>query len=207
MFGSALPLAERYADLLAGAGVERGLIGPRETGRLWDRHLLNSAVMAEVLPHGGTVADVGSGAGLPGIPIALARPDLHLVLVEPLKRRATFLDEVVDELDLADRVQVVRLRAEDAVGTVSADVVVSRALAPLARLVRWCLPLTTPSGHVAALKGESAPAEIDRDLAEVEAAGGGAPDVVRCGVGVVDPAATVVRVPRHGSSLDAPTSP
>lgn len=201
MFGTALPSAEAYAERLATDGVEWGLIGPRETPRLWDRHLLNSAVTAEVLPRGATVADVGSGAGLPGIPIALARPDLRLVLVEPLLRRAAFLAEVIDELGLGDRVEVVRHRAEEAVGSVSADVVVSRALAPLDRLVRWCLPLCSPTGHVAALKGGSAPDEVARDAVAVRAAGGGEPEVVRCGEGLLEQPATVVRVPRADQAL------
>ncbi len=136
-----LPLAERYAELLATEGVVRGLIGPREAPRLWERHLLNCAVLAELLPEGATVCDIGSGAGLPGLVVAIARPDLRVTLVEPLLRRTTFLDEVVDELGLAGSVEVVRGRAEELHGARTFDVVTSRAVAPLERLLAWSMPL------------------------------------------------------------------
>ena len=155
----------RYVQLLATAGVERGLIGPGETDRLWERHVFNSAALADLVPGGADVVDVGSGAGLPGIPLALRRPELTVTLLEPLLRRATFLNEVVEALDLADRVTVVRARAEDHGATY--DVVASRALAPLPRLLGWCLPLLAPGGRVLAVKGRSAQDEVDavaRDL-------------------------------------------
>src|SRR3954447_14587324 len=143
VFGSRLPLAVRYAELLGTVAVERGLIGPREGGRIWSRHLLNSAVVEDLVPIDARVVDVGSGAGLPGLALALARPDLQVALVEPLLRRTEFLTEAVRALELADRVRVVRGRAEDgatrlAVG--GAAIVVARAVAPLDRMVRWCLP-------------------------------------------------------------------
>lgn len=165
VFGSGYELANRYVDILATRGIEWGLIGPREGDRLWDRHVLNSVAPVELLPRGATVADVGSGAGLPGIPLALLRPDLRVALVEPLLRRATFLSQAVDELGLEDRVTVVRARAEDHDGRY--DVVVSRALAPLPRLVAWCDPLRQPEGQIIALKGRSASDELTgagRDL-------------------------------------------
>ena len=154
-----LPLVERYAELLATAGVERGLIGPREAPRLWDRHLLNCAVVGDVIPEGASVADIGSGAGLPGLVIAIARPDLTLTLVEPLLRRTTFLTEVVGELHL-DNVEVVRGRAGALHGRRVFDVVTSRAVAPLGRLLEWSMPLVAPSGALVAMKGSSVDAEI-----------------------------------------------
>lgn len=159
MFADELPLAVAYAERLAGPGVERGLIGPREVDRLWERHLLNSAAVAAAVPDGVGVVDVGSGAGLPGIPLALARPDLHVSLVEPLLRRATFLTEACDALGL-DRVDVVRSRAED-LPNGEADVVVARAVAPLPRLLQWTLPLLRPGGRLVAMKGRSAGDELE----------------------------------------------
>ena len=153
-----LPLAERFAELLATAGVERGLIGPREAPRLWDRHLLNCAMLAEAVPPGVSVADLGSGAGLPGLVLAIARPDLRMTLVEPLERRTTFLEEVVAELALP--VEVVRGRAEALHGVRVFDVVTSRALAPLDRLLAWSMPLVAPEGVMLAMKGRSLEEEI-----------------------------------------------
>jgi 16S rRNA (guanine527-N7)-methyltransferase len=188
LFGDLLPLALRYAGWLAGPGVERGLLGPREAARLWDRHLLNSAVVGSLLSPGESVVDVGSGAGLPGIPMALARPDCSFVLLEPLLRRATFLAEVVADLGLSPRVSVVRARAEDVAGA-SYDVAVARAVAPLDRLAGWCLRLVRPGGRLLALKG-------DRAEAEVAAAPRLRARIVRVGDGLVDPPTTVVTIDR-----------
>ena len=151
LFGSRLDRAQRYAEILAGAGVERGLLGPREVDRLWDRHILNSAAIAELLETGERVADIGSGAGLPGIPLALARPDLRVTLIEPLLRRSEFLREVVDDLGLD--MTIVRGRAEDLsvrqqVGEM--DAVVSRAVASLDKLTEWSMPLLRLVGRMAA---------------------------------------------------------
>lgn len=158
-----MPLAQRYAGLLASAGVERGLIGPRETPRLWSRHLLNSAVLAEAVPAGASVADVGSGAGLPGVPLAIARPDVSVTLIEPLLRRATFLDEVVADLGLSN-VSVIRARGEDLHASDDLepgfDVVTSRAVAALSQLLDWCMPLVAPGGAMVALKGSSVGDEL-----------------------------------------------
>lgn len=156
-----LPVLQRYAELLATDGVVRGLIGPRETPRLWDRHLINCGLLAQLLPDGARVADLGSGAGLPGLVLALARPDLQVTLVEPLLRRTTFLQEAVTALG-ADNVAVVRARAEELHGHRTFEVVTSRALAPLPRLLAWSMPLVTRNGQVLALKGSSAGAEIER---------------------------------------------
>ncbi len=158
VFGDQFRSAQHYVDILATRGIEWGLIGPREGDRLWDRHVLNSVAPAELLPSGATVADVGSGAGLPGIPLALLRPDLRVTLVEPLLRRATFLTQAVEELGLGDWVTVARARAEE--HDARYDVVVSRALAPLPRLVTWCEPLRQPDGVILALKGRSALDEL-----------------------------------------------
>lgn len=187
----------RYAAVLAGAGVERGLLGPREAQRVWSRHVANSAVLEELVPTGVRVVDVGSGAGLPGIPLALVRPDLTVILVEPLLRRATFLSEVLAQLGLGDRVEVRRTRAEDVSDPV-ADVVTARAVAPLERLAGWALPLVPNGGTLLALKGSTATAEAAAATPALRRLGGGEPAVVQCGVGVVDPPTTVVRVQRTG---------
>lgn len=150
----------RYVDILADRGISWGLIGPREADRLWDRHVLNSVAMADLIADGVSVVDVGSGAGLPGIPLAIRRPDLEVTLLEPLLRRANFLTEAVADLGLDGRVRVVRARAEDHDGRY--DVVTARAVAPLPRLLTWCLPLLGPAGELLALKGSSAASEIDQ---------------------------------------------
>ena len=188
-----LALVERYAELLATEGVVRGLIGPREAPRLWDRHLLNSAVLAELVTEGATVCDIGTGAGLPGVVLAIARPDLTITLVEPLLRRTTFLSEVVNELGLAG-VDVVRGRAEDLHGSVTYDVVTSRAVAPLTRLLGWSMPLVSPHGSLVAMKGQSVIEEITEAQHLLHSWRCGVPEVLELGTGVVDPPTTVVRV-------------
>lgn len=161
IFGPRLGLARRYAEALAGPGVERGLVGPREVGRLWDRHLLNCAVIGELLERGDRVVDIGSGAGLPGVPLAIARPDLQVVLLEPLLRRTEFLREMVTDLGVA--VEIVRGRAEeswvqDQLG--GSDAAVSRAVAALDKLTKWSMPLIRPNGRMLAIKGERAHDEV-----------------------------------------------
>lgn len=175
-----LSLAEAYAARLADDGVTRGLIGPREVDRLWDRHLLNSATVADLVPADARVCDVGSGAGLPGIVLAIRRPDLEVTLLEPLLRRATFLEEVVDDLGL-DRVTVRRGRAEELHGQATFDVVTARAVAPLDRLLRWCMPLVAPDGQLLALKGSSAPAEVDDAAPVLRRLGCRRPEVLTLG--------------------------
>jgi 16S rRNA (guanine527-N7)-methyltransferase len=193
VFGDRLPMAEAYAALLADDGVVRGLIGPRESPRLWERHLLNCAVLGELVPGGADVCDIGSGAGLPGLVLAIARPDLRVTLVEPLLRRTTFLDEVVERLGL-DNVEVVRARAEQLHGSRDFAVVTSRAVAPLGRLLDWSMPLVRQGGVLLAMKGSSAVAEIEAATRELRRHGAGPADVVLCGQGVVDPPTSVVRV-------------
>ena len=193
--GDRLILAERYADLLAGDGVVRGLVGPREVPRLWERHLLNCAGLAELMPSDATVCDVGSGAGLPGLVLAIARPDLRVTLVEPLLRRTTFLDEVVVALGL-DNVEVQRGRAEALHGRRTFAVVTSRAVAPLPRLLDWCLPLVAPGGVMIAMKGASAAQEIVTAGPALARWGCAEPEVVAVGAGLGAAASQVVRVAR-----------
>ena len=168
LYGAQFPLLNRYVDILTSTGVAWGLLGPREADRIWDRHILNSAALSGLIAAESAVADVGSGAGLPGIPLAVLRPNLRITLIEPLLRRSNFLTQTVAELQLADRVEVVRSRAEDHHQTY--DVVVARALAPLARLIGWCNPLRAPGGIILALKGSSAADEVTLAKRELEAA-------------------------------------
>jgi 16S rRNA (guanine527-N7)-methyltransferase len=175
-----LGLAERFAVLLATDGVERGLIGPRETPRLWDRHLLNCAMLGEAIAEGNTVADLGAGAGLPGLVLAIARPDLHLTLVEPLERRVTFLNEAVEALGLTE-VEVLRGRAEALHGERLFDVVTSRALAPLGRLLEWSMPLVAPTGVLLAMKGRSIEEEIVAAEPQLARFGCAPPEVLELG--------------------------
>lgn len=148
---------DRYVQILQSWGIERGLIGPREGDRIWDRHIANCLPVASLIPSGVKVADIGSGAGLPGIVLALARPDLHLTLIEPLQRRVDFLNEVVTTLGLP--ISVVRGRAESV--KQSFEVVTARALAPLPKLLTISWHLVKPGGALLAMKGESAQEEID----------------------------------------------
>ncbi|MFD9889628.1 16S rRNA (guanine(527)-N(7))-methyltransferase RsmG [Amycolatopsis sp. NPDC059027] len=197
VFGDHVDQAAAYVELLESHGVERGLIGPREVDRLWDRHVLNSAVIGERIPEGARVIDVGSGAGFPGVPLAIARPDLDIVLLEPMARRIDWLAEVVEKLELP--ITVVRGRAEERAvlqELSGADVVTARAVAPLARLAAWCLPLVRVQGSVVALKGASVAAEIERDRAAVRKLGGGDPVVATCGAKVLDVPSTVVMIKR-----------
>lgn len=193
VFASALPAAERYAALLADAGVTRGLIGPREVPRLWQRHLLNCALLGDAVPEGCTVADVGSGAGLPGVVLALLRPDLRVTLVEPLLRRTAFLEEVVAELGLSG-VEVVRARAEDLHGQRRFGIVTARAVAPLERLGRWCLPLVEPGGALVAMKGRSAEEEVAAARSALRRLGATSVSVHELTAEGVETPTTVVRV-------------
>ena len=193
VFGSRLELAAAYADLLASEATVRGLIGPREVPRLWERHLLNCALVTDLVAEGRSVADIGSGAGLPGLVIAIRRPDLHVTLIEPLLRRTTFLDLAVSTMDL-DNVTVRRGRAEEVHGEMEFDVVTSRAVAPLDRLARWSLPLVRRAGEMLAMKGSSAPEELETHAAVLRRLGGRNPRVVRVGEDLLDVPVTVVGV-------------
>lgn len=183
-----------YAELLAGAGIERGLLGPRETGRVWSRHVMNCVALTELINPGARVVDVGSGAGLPGIPLAIARIDLQVTLVEPLLRRVEFLDEAVAELGLTN-VAVVRGRAEESAvreKVAGVDAVATRAVAPLGKLARWCVPLLKPRGRMLAIKGERAQEEVDEQRRVMAAAGAENVRVIRCGEELLETPATVV---------------
>lgn len=158
IFGDQIDKARGYARLLAEDSDELGLLGPRELDRLWSRHILNSAVVAELIEPGDKVADVGSGAGLPGIPMAIAQPEAEFVLIEPMERRSNWLQKVVLELDLRN-VQVLRARAEE-VKIHDFSVVTARAVASLDKLLKLCVPLLKSGGSVIALKGSKASEEI-----------------------------------------------
>jgi 16S rRNA (guanine527-N7)-methyltransferase len=193
LFGTALPVAERYVRLLATAGVERGLIGPREVGRLWERHVINCAVLSEAVPEGASVIDIGSGAGLPGLVLAIARPDLEITLLEPLLRRTTFLNEAVEELGLTN-VTVRRGRAEEVAKDYAVDVVTARAVAPLDRLATWGLPLLRVGGEMLALKGERAAQELAEAEPVLRKLGVRRAELLLVGQGKVDPPTTLVRL-------------
>ncbi len=180
----------RFAHWLAGAGVERGFLGPREVDRIWDRHIANCAVVEELIPINSKVFDIGSGAGLPGLVLAIVRPDITIGLIEPLMRRSEFLKEVVADLGITEQVTVMRGRAEELKGH-TAPVVTARAVAPLGKLLTWSLPLTTKGGVILAMKGSSAATEI-ADAKEI--LNGRKAEIVLCGEGIVDPQTTVVRV-------------
>lgn len=196
-FGAGTAQIQRYAQLLATEGVGRGLIGPRELPRLWTRHIMNCVVVHGLLEQGCSVADLGSGAGLPGIVLAVARPDLSVTLIEPLLRRTRFLEEVTADLELSN-LTVVRARAEELPGRVAFDVVVARAVAPLDRLAGWGLPLCRPGGELLAIKGSSASDELEQSGAVLARLRAGQASIETCGVGVVEPATTVVRILSQG---------
>ena len=193
VFAEALPVATAYAELLATQATVRGLIGPREVPRLWERHLLNCALVTDLVPAGATVCDLGSGAGLPGVVMAIRRPDLILTLVEPLLRRTTFLEEAVASLGLGN-VEVVRARAEALHGNRSFDVVTARAVAPLDRLVSWALPLVRTGGEFLAMKGSTVQTELECARPAIRAGRGVPGEIVELGRDVVDPLVRVVRV-------------
>lgn len=193
MFGDQLELACRYAGLLATAGVTRGIIGPAESGRLWDRHLVNCAVVADLLPESGTLVDIGSGGGLPGLVLAMLRPQMRVILLEPMLRRVVFLNECVESLEL-DNVTMVRGRAEDVVGQIRADIATARAVAPLDRLAEWARGVLCPGGTLLAIKGRGAEDELAVAGPVLRRLGARSAEVLRVGHDRVDPATTVVRV-------------
>lgn len=170
MFGDRLPAATRFVEILADTGVSHGLIGPREVPRLWERHVLNCAVIEDAFPQGASLIDVGSGAGLPGVALAIVRPDLDIHLVEPMQRRTEWLSTTVSDLGL-DNVTVHRGRAEEFVGVLSAPWVTARAVARIAKLARWCVPLLDGRGTLVAMKGRSAQEELDADRRELNKLG------------------------------------
>jgi 16S rRNA (guanine527-N7)-methyltransferase len=190
--------AERFAAILAARGVQLGLLGPREVPRLWDRHILNCAVVAELIPPGCELVDIGSGAGLPGIVLAMLLPDVNIVLLEPMLRRVSFLTESARDLKLGN-VTVCRARAEDMAGWLAADVVTARAVAPLRVLAEWATGVVRPGGTVLAIKGRSADAELLEARPVLQRVGARSVEVLRVGHGRVEPATTVIRF-RSGAS-------
>lgn len=193
IFGDRLPLAQRYVKHLATSGIERGLIGPREVPRLWERHVLNCAVAEEFIEQGARVADVGSGAGLPGLCLAIARPDLSLTLIEPLERRVVWLTEVVDDLGL-ENVDIMRSRAEQAVGHVDVDYVTARAVSALVGLLDITLPILRGTGQLLALKGRSAAEEIAKAKKKLNKYGARDTEILVAGQGLLEEPTRVVRI-------------
>lgn len=200
--GDAWSRAETFAGLLAGPGVVRGLLGPREVPRIWDRHLLNCAVVAEAVPVGVRLVDIGSGAGLPGLVLAIVRPDIRVTLLEPLLRRTVFLQECVESLKL-DNVEVLRGRAEEFAGKREFDVVSARAVAPLDRLLKWSIPLLREGGELLAMKGERAAEELADAGPQLRASGVRTAELVSVGHGKVEPPATLIRVVAGRASDEA----
>jgi 16S rRNA (guanine527-N7)-methyltransferase len=192
IFGRSLPSAQRYAELLAGPGVERGLIGPDETGRIWDRHLLNCAVVADLVPDSGLLADLGSGAGLPGLVLAILRPNVQVILLEPMERRTVFLAECVRELGLTN-VRIQRGRAEELTGKINADVVTARAVARLERLAILAAGLAKPGGQVLAIKGASAAREVADAVPVFRELGAREVEILSAGAKLLAQPTTVVR--------------
>ena len=193
IFGDRLDLAKRYVEHLATSGIERGLIGPREVPRLWGRHVLNCAVVADLIGDGVKVADVGSGAGLPGLCLAIARPDLYVTLIEPLERRVTWLEEVVMDLGLTN-VEIIRARAEAAIGKVECSVVTARAVSALNTLAPLTIPLLGGEGELLAIKGRSAEEEIVKAAKVLKKLGGIHTEVLFAGQDILEEPTTVVRV-------------
>jgi 16S rRNA (guanine527-N7)-methyltransferase len=193
VFGARLQLAERFTEILADSGVSHGLIGPREIPRLWERHVLNCAVIHPAIAADLMVIDVGSGAGLPGLALAIARPDLDVHLIEPMLRRTNWLSMTVDELRLTN-VTVHRGRAEEFAGILRAPVVTARAVARLSELAKWCLPLLLPGGSLLAIKGMSVAEEVESDRAVLRRLGAIDEVIETFGIGIVDQETTVLRV-------------
>ena len=198
-FGAAWPAVSRFAALLREQGVRRGLLGPNEAGRLWERHLLNSAGACALLPATGVLADLGSGGGLPGVVLAAMRPEAHVVLLEPMERRTDWLTFVVSELGLANA-RVIRGRAEDVAGTLVVDAMTARAVSSLDNLLRWAAPLVRTGGQLFAIKGA-------RAGEEAAAAGGSTRQYGWVELGVIEAGtlpdvqvARIVRATRGGSS-------
>ncbi|PAT07697.1 16S rRNA (guanine(527)-N(7))-methyltransferase RsmG [Corynebacterium hadale] len=194
VFGDRLGLAEQYRESLATVAAQRGFIGPKEVDRLWGRHILNCAVAAEAFAEGARIADIGSGAGLPGIPLAIARPDLDVTLIEPLLKRSTYLGEVTEQLGL-DNVTVIRGRAEEQQRG-QFDAVTSRAVAPLGKLAGWSLPLAKHGGVMVAMKGASVSEELERDAAQIRKAGGGEATISQVGEGLLEQPTTLITIVR-----------
>ena len=192
VFGDRLDLASSYVEHLATSGIERGLIGPREVPRLWSRHVLNCAVVQELIPQGARLADVGSGAGLPGLCLAIARPDLEITLIEPLERRVIWLDEVIEDLGL-ENAAILRSRGEQAVGQIDVDVVTARAVSALVGLLDITLPLLRGTGQLLALKGRTAEEEVRKAQKKLDRYGVRETEILLTGEDLLEEPTTVVR--------------
>ena len=194
-FGPAYESISRFADMLSAYGEQRGLIGPREVDRLWERHILNCAALAPFIPATGLIADIGSGAGLPGIIIAMMRPDQQVILIEPMERRTIWLEEVVKETQLSN-VDILRGRSQDFFGSIEADVVTARAVANLAKLMRMAMPLVKRQGHMIVLKGKNVSSELDDAAKELRKFKGSTPEILQGSTVPGVEATTVVRIRR-----------
>lgn len=194
LFGNQIATARAFTNRLATDSETFGLLGPRELPRIWSRHVLNSALLAEQVPQGASVVDVGSGAGLPGIPLAIARPDCQFTLVEPMERRSAWLEQVVQDLGLSN-VTVLRARAEDVERT-DFDIATARAVAALDKLLRLLTPLIRGSKHktVLAMKGSRAPEEIAEAAKKIKLLGYAQPEILTLGLHKAPETATVVRL-------------
>jgi 16S rRNA (guanine527-N7)-methyltransferase len=192
---------DRYVDILTSRGIDWGVIGPREVPRIWERHIWNCAALAPLLERHQLVCDVGSGAGLPGLVLAIARRDVEMTLIDSMARRVTFLDRAVEELGL-DNATVIRGRA----GAVELalhskfDIVTARAVAPLAKLVEWCAPLIRPGGRLLAIKGRSAEEELSAARDVLASKGVSDAAIEEHGLGIADPPTRVVRIEFAGRS-------
>lgn len=196
IFGDRLALAERYVEHLCTTGIEHGLLGPREVPRMWSRHVLNCAVLGTALEAGVNVADVGSGAGLPGLAVAIARPDVEMTLIEPMERRVDWLSAVIADLGL-DNVQVIRARAEEVTDEVMADVVTARAVSALKKLIPLTVPLLDDDGQLLLLKGRSAGEEIEAASKIIKKHRLRTPEVLVLGADLLEEPTTVVRARRR----------
>lgn len=205
IFGDRLPMARRYANLLVSTGIEHGLVGPREAPKVWDRHIVNCAIMESLLPHRARVIDVGSGAGLPGIALAIARPDVHITLLEPLARRTTWLENAVADIGLP-HVSVRRGRAEDMAGLIQAPFITARAVAKLSRLVGWAWPLTPIGGRLLALKGQSAEDELAGAVSVMAPFGIHSASVISLGEDLLSSPVRVIQVIRGEAPTKAASS-
>jgi len=193
IYGEHVEVAERFVEHLVTTGIEWGLLGPREVPRIWDRHVLNCAVIQELLPKGALVADVGSGAGLPGLAVAIVRSDVQFILIEPLERRVDWLNMVIEDLEL-ENVDVIRARSEQVVDTVDVDVVTARAVSAMKSLVPITVPLLHGHGELLALKGRSAQTELDKAQKVLRKYKTNTAEVLTVGDDLLEVPTTVVRL-------------
>lgn len=192
LFQGRADLAFQFHALLCTTGVDHGLVGPREVPIMWMRHVVNCAAVADIARGSGDIVDVGSGAGLPGLVLAIALPEQSVTLVEPMERRCTWLRNAVDELGLTN-VTIVNSRAEDAAASVSGDFVTARAVAGLSKLLPWMAGVGKPGATIAAIKGESVLNEVRAAMKVVRKLKIEDVEIIHCGTGVVEPPTTVVR--------------